>query len=352
MKKKLYWMIGILLVIILGIILIFFTQKKKSNEQFPMLTLKGDKIITVKIGTDYQEPGFEAIDKLDGNITSKVKIENTINPETPGTYEIIYSVTNSRNITIKEKRFVKLILPEAPTYKSSYDNIDNSFQAWGTNNKKNHERSIYKEEESLKKYHAYLQGPDEKVIYLTFDEGTNETYLGKIVDVLNENNVKATFFLCKGFIVHNPELMKILVETGHSVGNHTANHKHMPTLATKVNFEKYVNEITSVEKAFYEITGKEMDKVYREPKGEWSYRSLQIMKDMGYKTYFWSASYVDFNGTLSKETALSYMKERYYNGVIYLMHPTNKGNYDAIDDFIKYMKDLGYRFDLVKNIPE
>lgn len=351
MKKKIYWVIGILLLLVI-IIFLMLTKTNQSKNQFPTIILKGNKMITLEIGTNYQEPGFEAKDKTDGNITNKVKIENLINPEIPGTYELIYSVTNSKNITIKEKRFVTLVLPETPIYKSSYDNIDNSVQAWGTNNNKDHTRSTFNNEEELKKYHAYVQGPDEKVIYLTFDEGTNETYLGKIVDVLNANDVKATFFLCKGFVVNNPELMKTLVATGHSVGNHTANHKRMPTLATKVNFEKYVNEITSVEKAFYNITGKEMDKVYREPKGEWSYRSLQIIKDMGYKTYFWSAAYVDYDGTLSKETALSYMKERYYNGVIYLMHPTNKGNYDAIGDFIKTMKELGYRFDLVKNIPE
>ena len=43
--------------------------------------------------------------------------------------------------------------------------------------------------------------------------------------------------------------------------------------------------------------------------------------------------------------------KRYHNGAIYLLHPKNKGNYEALDTFIKEMKKLGYRFDLVKNIP-
>ena len=93
-----------------------------------------------------------------------------------------------------------------------------------------------------------------------------------------------------------------------------------------------------------------MDKIYREPAGEWSFRSLKIMKDLGYKTYFWSASYMDYGANISKETALESMLKLYHNGAIYLLHPKNKGNYEALDAFIKIMKEKGYRFDLVKNI--
>ena len=74
------------------------------------------------------------------------------------------------------------------------------------------------------------------------------------------------------------------------------------------------------------------------------------MKDLGYKTYFYSANYNDFSGTLSKEKALSEMTKRYHNGAIYLIHPNNKGNYEALESFITEMKKQGFKFDLVKNI--
>ena len=193
-------------------------------------------------------------------------------------------------------------------------------------------------------------GPDEKIIYLTFDEGSNDTYTEEIVDVLNENDVKATFFFCKGFMKNNPELMKKIAQSGHSVGNHTANHYSMPTLATRTNFQKYLNEIEENEKVFKEITGVEMDKVYREPKGEYSYRSLQIVHDLGYKSYFWSADHYDFDYDVSKEKAFSELEKRYHNGAIYLLHPKNRGNYEAMDSFIKHMKNLGYTFGLVRDI--
>lgn len=352
MKTKKFIFIYLILLLLFFLGSFFLLKEKRKQDSLPNIVLKGKRLMTIPIGMNYVEPGFEAIDGTDGNLTTRVMIENTIDPEIPGTYQITYSVTNSKKKTTVEKRFVTFFLTDMPDYKKNYDTIDNKSRAWGTNNKNDHNRAIYKEELQLKKYKSYVQGPDEKVLYLTFDEGTNDTYLEEIVDVLNQNDVKATFFLCKGFIVNHKDLMKKLVNTGHSVGNHTAHHNNMPALATKSNFQKYVNEIRSVEEAFLSATGKEMDKVYREPKGEWSYRSLKIMSDMGYKSYFWGAAYVDFSGTLSKEKALAYMKERYYNGAIYLIHPTNKGNYEAIGEFIQYMKTLGYRFDLVKNIPE
>ncbi len=199
-------------------------------------------------------------------------------------------------------------------------------------------------------YNAYLIGNDEKKLYLTFDEGSNDTYLEQIVDILNANDVKATFFFCRRYILDHPELMKKLVETGHSVGNHTANHYQMPKYATREGFSKYIDEITAVEVAFEQVTGTSMDRIYREPKGEYSYRSLQIVKDLGYKTYFWSVAYLDYADDVSKERAFQELTSRVHNGAIYLIHPKNKGNYEAMDDFIKAMKQQGYTFDLVKNI--
>lgn len=353
MKKKV--IIGIILLLITIIIINTYQKSKiqKEPSNNPTIILKGPEIIEINLGTKYQELGYYATDKIDGNITKKVKINNTINNQIPGTYQITYTVTNSQNKKAVIKRLVKVKTLEKIEYKKIYDKIDNTQKGWWTGNKKDNTRPVIgagETIENLKQYNAYYLGEDKKIIYLTFDEGSNDTYLKEIVEILNNNNVKATFFLCEGYIKNNKELMNLLVETGHSVGNHTANHLEMPTLANASNFEKYTNEIFQNEKTFQEITGKPMDKVYREPKGEYSYRSLTIIKDLGYKTFFWSAAYDDFSGDVSKEEALKAMMKRYHNGAIYLLHPQNKGNYEAIEEFIKNMKKLGYEFGLVKDI--
>lgn len=347
-------------IILLGIVVLlciffaynhFYLSNSKAINNYPTLELKGKRIIYLTLGETYKEPGFVAHDDKDGSLTKKVRIEKNIDLDTPGTYEISYKVTNSKGNTMESKRFINIKLSTKAKYKSSYDSLDNTVQGWGTNNRKDGTRpNIDMTNEELKKYNAYAMGPDEKVLYLTFDEGSNETYLKEIVDVLNQNNVLGTFFLCRKYIESNQDLMKQMAETGHSIGNHTSSHPSMPTLATQGNFQKYLNELISTEETFEKIVGKPMDHIYREPRGEYSPRSLSIIKDLGYRTYFWSAAYQDWDDGLTKEQALKSMKERVHPGAIYLLHPTSKGNYLALDDFIKTMKSEGYTFDLVKNI--
>lgn len=321
-----------------------------SKDDYPIIKLKGNSIINLDVGEEYTEYGYTAYDN-NKDITDKVIIEDNVDYSTPGSYEIIYSITNNKGNTIKVKRFVNVKLTRDYKYKDEYDNIDNTTLGFGTNNKKDGTRpNIDVSNEKLKEYNAYAMGKDEKVIYLTFDEGNTSSYLSQIVEVLNKNDVKATFFVCKSFIINNKDLVNSMLDKGHSIGNHTASHLSMPSLANRDNFSKYLDEILSVEETFKEVTGRSMDKIYREPRGEFSYRTLSIMKDLGYSTYFWSSAYKDWDDSLTMEEALNAMLSRVHNGAIYLLHPTSKGNYLALEEFITTMKNKGYTFDLVKNI--
>lgn len=341
--KKTILFIGIALLVTIS--LYFAKQTFNQDPNILHIELKGDKIINIVSSSQYHEPGFIAYDKNE-NITDQVKITMPELKEN-GTYEIIYEVTNKKGERASEKRYIIL----NTDYKEEYDKIDNEPRAWWSNNKKDGTRPTGGYDETLlNKYNATFIGNNEKTIYLTFDEGSTETYLDEIVEVLDQHNVKATFFLCKTYIEKNPELIKKMVEKGHSIGNHTAHHLQMNTLATKENYQKYLSEILEVEQVFHNITGKEIDKVYREPRGEWSERSLKIVSDLGYKSFFYSADYLDWNGDVTKEYALSELKKRVHNGAIYLIHPINKGNYLAMSSFIQDMKKEGYTFDLVKNI--
>jgi len=349
MKKKmlLICVVGFMIVVLGFMVFGDNKNESKSNKCIPKIVLSGKEVISLKLGSNYKENGFKATCGKK-NISNKVKVANNLNINVAGNYEIIYSVSYNGMKAIG-KRFIKV--SGTPIYKDSYDKIDNTMHGWWSGNKKDHTRPAGGADiNELKKYNAYFMGPNEKVLYLTFDEGGNDTYVKEIVDVLNKNDVKATFFLCGQYILDNKDLIKKMADTGHSVGNHTDNHYSMPSLATREKFSKYLAEIQMIEDSYRDITGKELDKVYRDPRGEWSYRDLQIIKDMGYKSFFYSADYMDFGGDVSKEYALNELMKRYHNGAIYLMHPKNKGNYEALDTFIKEMKKLGFKFDLVKNI--
>lgn len=330
-------------------------KKKKrtiiiNDNTKPIIELKKSNFIVIKKDTQFREPGFKASDDKDKDITNKVKTRGKVDTSKIGIYTLTYEVEDSSNNKSRIIRKVNVV-PKVLKYDSGYDAIDNKLRGWGHNNKRNKKRPNGDARiEELEKYSAYYIGPDEKVIYLTFDEGENDTYIDEIVDVLNSKNIKATFFFCRRFMLDNKELIKKITKNGHIVGNHTSNHNQMPKLANKEDFELYKEELNSNAQAYKEITGKDMPLIYREPAGEWSYRSLKIAQDMGYRTYFWSAAFLDYAGDLSKRAALDQMKSLYHNGAIYLIHPKNKGNYLALEDFIDYMLDLGFRFDTVDKI--
>ena len=179
--------------------------KKEIKEKTGLtITLKGKSMMTLKVGDLYKEPGYQAIDQIEGELPNKVSVQSTLNMNIPGTYQITYIITNKNGEKTETKRFITVEANKIVKYQDKYDGIDNTLKTWWSGNKKNYERPIEgagNKQEILKEYGAYYMGKDEKILYLTFDEGSNDTYTNEIVDVLNKNNVKATFFLCQGFII-------------------------------------------------------------------------------------------------------------------------------------------------------
>ena len=146
--------------------------------------------------------------------------------------------------------------------------------------------------EELAQYDAYYaQDTDEKIIYLTFDCGYENGNTGMILDALKKHGVSATFFVVGTYIESEPELIKRMVEEGHTVGNHTWHHPDMSQIASIDSFQK---ELEDVENAYKQVTGEEMTKYYRPPQGKFSETNLQMAKELGYKTFFWSLAYVDW----------------------------------------------------------
>lgn len=198
--------------------------------------------------------------------------------------------------------------------------------------------------EELKQYDAYYAGnTDEKVIYLTFDAGFENGNTPAILDALKKHNVPATFFVVGTFISSNPELVKRMAEEGHTVGNHTYHHPDMSQISTKEAFQK---ELGDVEEEYKKITGTEMTKYYRPPQGKYSESNLQMAKDMGYKTFFWSLAYVDWyeNDQPTKDEAFEKLLGRIHPGAIVLLHSTSKTNGEILDELLTKWEEMGYTF--------
>lgn len=319
----------------------------------PTITLKGNKEIFTFIDNEYEDEGATAIDNYDGDISKNITIENNVNLKKEGNYEVIYKVKDkSGNEAVLKRKVIVSKNPMSVKLKYTYDDYDNEPMEWWFNKSKEHKRNTgAMSSKKIKQYDSYYIGENEKVIYLTFDEGGNDkTYIKEIADLLNRYEIKATFFLTRNYIHDEADFIRELVNNDHIIGNHTRNHLNMASLANEASIDQFVEEVTSVEKAYMEVTGQEMVKVFRFPKGEASERTMKMMKDLGYKNYFWSHAYYDYGPELSYQEAYDAMMNYYHNGAIYLIHPNNKGNYTALEDFIKEMLDMGFTFKTVDQI--
>lgn len=198
--------------------------------------------------------------------------------------------------------------------------------------------------DQLKAYDAaYLGNPAKKVLYLTFDAGYENGCTERILDILKEQQVPAAFFLVGNYIEKNADLVRRMVEEGHTVGNHTMHHYDMSKLSEKAAFSK---ELQDLEALYKEVTGQELPKYYRPPQGIYSQENLKMAKELGYRTVFWSLAYVDWNNDAqpSREEAFHKLLPRTHPGAVVLLHSTSRTNAEILQELIQKWKAEGYEF--------
>lgn len=222
------------------------------------------------------------------------------------------------------------------------EKISNKKICWGIKRNSTHEqpdvgsvnRKVLEENNGI-----CLGNKDEKVIYLTFDNGYEAGYTNQILDTLKANEVKATFFITAHYLNTASELVQRIIEEGNIVGNHTVNHKSMP----EITDEEIKEEVMKLHQAVYEKFGYEM-KYIRPPKGEFSERTIIATNNLGYKHVMWSFAYVDWEekNQPSEEKAKKTILDNIHNGEIMLLHGNSKTNANILDRIIKEIKAQGY----------
>ena len=222
--------------------------------------------------------------------------------------------------------------------------LSNQKIEWGIKRGDNHNQPDLgkKNKELIEKYNGLAMGnAEDKYVYLTFDLGYEAGYTEKILDVLKENNVPAAFFITAHYVNTASDLVQRMIDEGHIVGNHTVNHKSMPSL----NEETIKKELMDLHTTVYQKFGIEM--VYmRPPKGEYSEKSLYYTTKLGYIPVMWSFAYADWDeeNQPSKEDAIEKIINNTHNGEIMLLHATSKTNMEILDTVIKKIKEMGYEF--------
>ena len=135
------------------------------------------------------------------------------------------------------------------------------------------------DEAYLAQYNALFRADtEEKVLYLTFDAGFENGCTAPILDALKKHNVPATFFLVGNYLETQPDLVRRMVEEGHTVGNHTYSHPDMSAIADEGSFRQ---ELEKNEALYRELTGQEMPKLYRPPQGKFCQSNLEMAQTLG-----------------------------------------------------------------------
>lgn len=202
----------------------------------------------------------------------------------------------------------------------------------------------------LAEYNAfYIADTQEKVLYLTFDAGYENGNTPAILDALKKHNAPATFFIVGHYLESSPDLVKRMLEEGHLVANHSYHHPDM----SQMSREEFEQELGELESLYQETIGQEMAKFYRPPQGKFSENNLQMAKELGYKTCFWSLAYVDWDvdNQPSHEDAMEKLTKRVHPGAVVLLHATSKTNAEIMDEILTKWEEMGYSFASLEKLP-
>jgi peptidoglycan-N-acetylglucosamine deacetylase len=190
---------------------------------------------------------------------------------------------------------------------------------------------------------------NEKVIALTLDDGPWKETTPKMLDILKQNNVKATFFWVGTSIQENPEMAKKVVAEGHAIGNHTWHHwyKQMDTATAKSEIDKTADLI-------YKTTGVKTT-LFRPPGGYLNNGLAAYAKSQNYAVVMWSQTSADTDPKAKYQVFVKNVLRDAKPGSIVLMHDgggDRRRTVQALPQIISGLKEKGYRFVTVPEILE
>lgn len=283
----------------------------------PEILLEGGTEYAITVGSFYEEPGFTATDNADGDITDRVVMEGEVDPYSPGVYPITYTVLDAFQNETVVTRNVSVVAKERP-------------------------ETVY---------------PQEKTIYLTFDDGPGP-YTEQLLDVLDSYGVKATFFVVdSGY----DTAMREIVDRGHSIGVHSITHDYEEIYASP---ESYFSDLLGMQQRIYDITGVRTT-LMRFPGGGSNTISRDLheglmtllteaVQDAGFQYFDWNVDSNDAGGARKTKTVLDNVIDgvRQKRVSVVLQHDIHDYSVEAVEDIIIWGLNNGYQFlPLTENSP-
>ncbi|WP_394989994.1 polysaccharide deacetylase family protein [Emticicia sp.] len=183
----------------------------------------------------------------------------------------------------------------------------------------------------------------EKIIYLTFDDGPIPEITEFVLETLAAYNAKATFFCIGNNIQKNPDVFQKVINDGHGIGNHTFNHLKGWTTDDKVYFD-------NIEQCKDEMVSRGVyTSLFRPPYGRIK-RSQANVVFPDYQIIMWDVLSGDFSLKLSPKTVLEKTLKHTEAGSIVLFHDSIKANKNmlyALPKFLEHFSEKGFRFEML-----
>lgn len=272
----------------------------------PELQLQGDAEMSVPLGGTYEEPGFSAWDNCDGDLTDSVSVSGQVDANKLGTVTLEYSVSDSYGNTASVTRDVTVVPPRDP-------NRDK-----------------------------------DKVIYLTFDDGPSAN-TARLLDVLDQYNVKATFFVVNtGYT----DILSRMAQAGHAIGIHSATHDYDKIYASEDAFfsdlyqmRDIIAEKSGVTTTLMRFPGGSSNTVSSFNPGIMT-RLTKEVERRGYQYFDWNVSSGDADGAKTADEVFANVVQ----GVcgrsvsVVLQHDSKGFSVDAVEEIIKWGLDNGFTF--------
>lgn len=192
--------------------------------------------------------------------------------------------------------------------------------------------------ENNRRLPIYCVGTDENKVAISFDAAWGADDTDELLRILDENEVKTTFFMCGYWIDKYPEEVMKIALSGHDLGNHSATHPHMSQLSK----EQIKEELNKTHDKVYELTGYEMD-LFRPPFGEYDNNVIEAAEEVGYYTVQWDVDSLDWKEHGVDHEINQVLNHKHLgNGTIILFHNDAKYTPQALDSIIKGLKEKGF----------
>ena len=313
---------------------------KKLGKYEVTYTYKNREYTTTIQVVDTQKPVFKGLDDLTVSLNTTPDLKAGVEVSDNSLEDIQYKIDDKNLDTSKEG-----------TYEVTYVAKDSSGNKITVKRKVNVIKKIGSDKQS-----------NEKVVYLTFDDGPSKSVTIPILDILKENNVKATFFVLGSNAERYPEIVKRAYQEGHYIANHSFTHVYANIYASPQNV---LDEYNRTEIAIKNAIGNQNynSRLFRFPGGTSGGKYANTKKDAvnllnqnNVAHLDWNALTADAAGLENVDEMLKYVEKTIgnKNSVVILMHDTGikKGTSELLPRLIQMLKEKGYVFENIYDLLE